>query len=198
MIVATQMLESMIHAPRPTRAEAADVANAILDGADGVMTSAETSVGDYPGETVRTMARIVESTEAHGLDKIAPIDWAPHTTGGIISKAAAEIAERAEAKFIVAFTKSGDTAKRISRLRPATPMLVFTPDVVTTKTLAWSWGVNAVVTPVIKNADELHVWVNNYIRDNSLAEIGDRVVVVSGSPMDIPGKTNDIRVLRVK
>lgn len=104
------------------------------------MTSAETSVGDFPGETVRTMAKIVESTEARGLDKIAKIDWDPHTTSGIMSKAAAEIAERAEAKFIVAFTKSGDTARRIARLRPSTPLIVFTSDETTTKTLAWVWA----------------------------------------------------------
>ena len=187
-IVATQMLESMIHAPRPTRAEAADVANAILDGADGVMTSAETSVGDFPGE----------STEAHGLDKIAKIDWDPHTTGGIMSKAAAEIAERAEAKFIVAFTKSGDTARRIARLRPSTPLIVFTPDETTTKDLAWVWGAHAVVTPVFKTAEELYRWVNAYLRDKSFVPVGDRVVVLSGSPMDIPGKTNDLRILRIK
>ena len=197
-IVATQMLESMIHAPRPTRAEAADVANAILDGADGVMTSAETSVGDFPGETVRTMAKIVESTEAHGLDKIAKIDWDPHTTGGIMSKAAAEIAERAEAKFIVAFTKSGDTARRIARLRPSTPLIVFTPDETTTKDLAWVWGAHAVVTPVFKTAEELYRWVNAYLRDKGFVPVGDRVVVLSGSPMDIPSKTNDLRILRIK
>jgi pyruvate kinase len=162
------------------------------------MTSAETSVGDYPGETVRTMARIVESTEAHGLDKIAPIDWDPHTTSGIISKAAAEIATAAEAKFIVAFSKSGDTAKRISRLRPATPMLVFTSDEVTTKTLAWTWGANTIVTPTFTSAEDLYEWVNDYIRDKGLAEVGERMVVVSGSPMGIAGKTNDIRVLRIK
>lgn len=198
VIVATQMLESMIHAPRPTRAEAADVANAILDGADGVMTSAETSVGDFPGETVRTMAKIVESTEARGLDKIAKIDWDPHTTSGIMSKAAAEIAERAEAKFIVAFTKSGDTARRIARLRPSTPLIVFTSDETTTKTLAWVWGAHAVVTPVFKNAEELYRWVNAYLRDKGFVPIGDRVVVLSGSPMDIPGKTNNLRILRIK
>ena len=198
VIVATQMLESMIHAPRPTRAEAADVANAILDGADGVMTSAETSVGDFPGETVRTMAKIVESTEARGLDKIAKIDWDPHTTSGIMSKAAAEIAERAEAKFIVAFTKSGDTARRIARLRPSTPLIVFTSDETTTKTLAWVWGAHAVVTPVFKNAEELYRWVNAYLRDKGFVPVGDRVVVLSGSPMDIPGKTNNLRILRIK
>lgn len=198
VIVATQMLESMIHSPRPTRAEAADVANAILDGADGVMTSAETSVGDFPGETVRTMAKIVESTEAHGLDAIAKIDWDPHTTGGIISKAAAEIAERCDAKFIVAFTKSGDTARRISRLRAATPMLVFTSDEVTTKTLAWTWGARTIVTPVFHSSEDLYTWVNQYLRDSSLVPVGERVVVVSGSPMNTPGKTNDIRVLRIR
>lgn len=198
VIVATQMLESMIHAPRPTRAEAADVANAILDGADGVMTSAETSVGDFPGETVRTMAKIVESTESNGIEKIADIDWDPHTTGGIISKAAVEIAERMQARYIVAFTKSGDTARRISRLRSRTPMIVFTNDEKTPKHLAWSWGSNAIMAPSFDNPEELFGWVNTYLREHGLVPVGERVVVVAGSPMRVPGKTNTIRVLRIR
>jgi len=198
VIVATQMLESMIHAPRPTRAEAADVANAILDGADGVMTSAETSVGDFPGETVRTMAKIVESTESNGIEKIADIDWDPHTTGGFISKAAVEIAERMQARYIVAFTKSGDTARRISRLRSRTPMIVFTNDEKTPKHLAWSWGSNAVMAPSFDNPEELFGWVNTYLREHGLVPVGERVVVVAGSPMRVPGKTNTIRVLRIR
>ena len=128
VIVATQMLESMISAPRPTRAEASDVANAILDGADAVMLSGETSVGEYPVITVETMARIVDNTEQHGLDQMQDIDWDPHTTSGVITKAAAEVGERIDAKFLVAFTHSGDAARRLSRLRSSIPVLAFTPD----------------------------------------------------------------------
>ena len=115
------MLESMISSPRPTRAEASDVANAILDGADAVMLSGETSVGEYPVVTVKTMARIVENTEAHGLDQMQGIDWDPHTTSGVITKAAAEVGARIEAKFLVAFTHSGDAARRLARLRSPIP-----------------------------------------------------------------------------
>ena len=110
------MLESMISSPRPTRAEASDVANAVLDGADAVMLSGETSVGEYPIEAVETMARIIESTEDHGLARMAAIDWEPHTRGGIIAKAAAEVAERVGAKYLVAFSQSGDTARRLVAL----------------------------------------------------------------------------------
>ena len=111
------MLESMIEHSRPTRAEASDVANAVLDGADAVMLSGETSVGKYPFITVATMARIIESTEDHGLARMAAIDWQPRTRSGVIAKAAAEVAERVGARFLVAFTESGDTARRLSRYR---------------------------------------------------------------------------------
>ncbi|HNA98589.1 MAG TPA: pyruvate kinase, partial [Marmoricola sp.] len=110
VIVATQMLDSMISQPAPTRAEASDVANAVLDGTDAVMLSGETSVGRYPVETVQTMTRIIESTEASGFYDVHPIDWQPRTRGGVIAKAAAEVAERVEAKYLVAFTTSGDSA----------------------------------------------------------------------------------------
>src|SRR5919198_3352073 len=128
VIVATQMLDSMITNPRPTRAEASDVANAVLDGADAVMLSGETSVGEYPIDAVRTMARVVESTEDHGLHQMAAIDWRPKTRGGIICKAAAEVAERVEARYMVAFTTTGDTARRMVRYRSHVPVLAFTPD----------------------------------------------------------------------
>ena len=121
VIVATQMLESMISSPRPTRAEASDVANAVLDGADAVMLSGETSVGEFPIETVETMARIIASTEDHGLARMAAIDWQPRTRGGVIAKAAAEVAERVGAKYLVAFTQSGDSARRLSRYRGPDP-----------------------------------------------------------------------------
>ena len=112
MIVATQMLSPMISSPRPTRAEASDVANAILDGADAVMLSGETSVGEYPVLTVETMARIVENTEAHGMDQMQGIDWDPHTTSVAVTKAAEEVAQQIDAKFLVTFTTSGDSARR--------------------------------------------------------------------------------------
>ena len=121
VIVATQMLESMISNPAPTRAEASDVANAVLDGADAVMLSGETSVGEYPIETVRTMARIISSTENHELHHMAAIDWQPRTRGGVIAKAAAEVADRVGAKYLVAFTQSGDSARRLARYRGHDP-----------------------------------------------------------------------------
>ncbi|MDQ6641687.1 MAG: pyruvate kinase, partial [Actinomycetota bacterium] len=128
VIVATQMLESMITNPAPTRAEASDVANAVLDGADAVMLSGETSVGAYPIETVKTMARIIASTEDHELAHMAAIDWQPRTRGGVIAKAAAEVAERVGAKYLVAFTQSGDSARRLARYRGEIPVLAFTPE----------------------------------------------------------------------
>ncbi len=198
VIVATQMLESMITNPRPTRAEGSDVANAILDGADAVMLSGETSVGDFPVETVATMARIVEKTEREGHAEIHIIDWDPHTTGGILAKAAAEVAERIGARYLVAFTKSGDTGRRLSRLRSPIPMLVFSPERSTQQTMTLSWGVDTQITPEFTEQEEMVEAVDRHLRDRGMIEVGERIVIVSGSPMGIPGKTNNLRVHKVK
>ena len=155
VIVATQMLESMISAPRPTRAEASDVANAVLDGADAVMLSGETSVGDYPVVTVQTMARIIENTELHGMDRMQDIDWDPHTTSGVITKAAEEVGQRIDAKFLVAFTSSGDAARRLARLRSSIPVLAFTPNEQTQAALTLNWGVETFLVPMVGHTDDM-------------------------------------------
>nr|WP_073185817.1 pyruvate kinase [Tessaracoccus bendigoensis] len=198
VIVATQMLESMITNPRPTRAEASDVANAILDGADAVMLSGETSVGDFPVETVATMARIVEKTEREGHAEIHIIDWDPHTTGGILAKAATEVAERVGARYLVAFTKSGDTGRRLARLRSPIPMLVFSPEKSTRQTLTVTWGVDTQITPEFTQQEDMVEAVDRELRDKGMIEVGERIVIVSGSPMGVPGKTNNLRVHKVK
>lgn len=198
VIVATQMLESMISAPRPTRAEASDVANAILDGADAVMLSGETSVGDFPVETVQTMARIVENTERVGHSEIHAIDWDPHTTGGVLAKAAIEVAQRVGARYLVAFTKSGDTGRRLSRLRPGIQLLVFSPEESTRQQMTLTWGVETIVTPSFENQDDMVSAMDWYLRERGLIEAGERIVILSGSPMGVPGKTNNLRVHKVK
>jgi len=197
VIVATQMLESMISAPRPTRAEASDVANAILDGADAVMLSGETSVGDYPVLIVQTMARIVENTEDHGLEQLQNIDWDPHTTSGVITKAAAEVAQRIDAKFLVAFTHSGDSARRLSRLRSPIPILAFTPIEQTQATLTLNWGVESLLVPMVSHTDDMIRQVDKALMESGLLAEGERVVIVAGSPPGVAGHTNMIRVRRI-
>jgi pyruvate kinase len=197
VIVATQMLESMISAPRPTRAEASDVANAVLDGADAVMLSGETSVGEFPIETVQTMARIIESTEDHGLARMAAIDWQPRTRGGVIAKAANEVAERIGAKYLVAFTQSGDSARRLSRYRGSIPMLAFTPIAVVRSQLALSWGVETFLGEPVEHTDEMVRQVDEHLLRIKRVEEGDLVVVVAGSPPGIPGSTNALRIHRM-
>src|SRR5690606_37578825 len=155
VIVATQVLDSMITNPRPTRAEVSDCANAILDGADAVMLSGETSVGQFPIEAVRTMARIVEHTEEEGGERIAPLGTTPHTRGGVITRAAAEIAELLGVKYLVTFTQSGDSARRMSRLRSSIPLLAFTPLTSTRNTLALSWGVQTYEVPEVAHTDDM-------------------------------------------
>ncbi|MPM95024.1 Pyruvate kinase [bioreactor metagenome] len=197
VIVATQMLESMIGNPRPTRAEASDVANAILDGADAVMLSGETSVGKYPVETVATMAKIVDSTEVHGMEQISAIDWDPHTTGGVISKAAVDVAERVGAAYLVAFTQSGDTARRMARLRPRIPIVAFSPLLKTQRELTLSWGIRTVLTPTVQATDEMVRLVDRTLKERGVVQDGERVVIVAGTPAGRPGRTNSLRVHKI-
>ncbi|MGI8768574.1 MAG: pyruvate kinase [Propionibacteriaceae bacterium] len=197
VIVATQMLESMISSPRPTRAEASDVANAVLDGADAVMLSGETSVGQYPVVTVETMARIVVNTEEHGLNQIHSIDWDPHTSSGVIAKAAAEVAERVGAKYLVAFTHSGDSARRLARLRCSIPLLAFTPLPQTRQALTMSWGVQTFLTELVDHTDAMIRQVDAALIELGMIEHGERVVIVAGSPPGVAGSTNMIRLRRI-
>lgn len=201
VIVATQMLESMIGNPAPTRAEASDVANAVLDGADAVMLSGETSVGEYPVHTVETMARIVAATEQHALEEgsrtFAEIDWDPHTRGGVIAKAAAEVAYRVGAKYVVAFTQSGDSAKRMSRLRGPIPVLAFTPLAQVRSQLALTWGVETFKTQSVEHTDEMVRQVDEQLLRIGRVSEGDLVVIIAGSPPGIPGSTNALRIHRM-
>jgi pyruvate kinase len=197
VIVATQMLESMILNPAPTRAEASDVANAVLDGADAVMLSGETSVGKYPIETVRTMARIITSTENHELHHMAAIDWQPRTRGGVIAKAAAEVGDRVGAKYLVAFTQSGDSARRLARYRGSIPVLAFTPEAPVRSQLAMTWGVEAFKTAAVEHTDELVRQVDEELLRIGRVKEGDLVVIIAGSPPGIPGSTNALRIHRM-
>ncbi|MBN9142037.1 MAG: pyruvate kinase [Micrococcales bacterium] len=194
VIVATQMLESMTHSPVPTRAEASDVANAVLDGADAVMLSGETSVGEYPVITVQTMARIIESTEEHGLERIAPLGTKPRTQGGAITLAAAEVADFVDAKYLCVFTESGDSARRMSRLRFRIPMKAFTPEESIRRRMNLTWGIESYIVDRVKHTDAMYKQVDEALLENGVASIGDKVVVISGSPPGIPGSTNDLRV----
>ncbi|AXI79513.1 pyruvate kinase [Peterkaempfera bronchialis] len=197
VIVATQMMESMIHASRPTRAEASDVANAILDGTDAVMLSAESSVGKYPVETVRTMSRIIEAAEeellSRGLQPLNP-GRKPRTQGGSIARAACELGDFLSAEALVAFTKSGDTARRLSRYRSPIPVIAFTPDAGTRNQLQLSWGVETFVSAQVENTDAMVAQVDEELLELGRLQAGDTVIVTAGSPPGVPGTTNMVRV----
>ncbi|MFF0436578.1 pyruvate kinase [Streptomyces sp. NPDC004327] len=197
VIVATQMLDSMIDNSRPTRAEASDVANAVIDGTDAVMLSGETSVGKYPIETVRTMSRIVEAAEEDILAKgLPPLTERskPRTQGGAVARAAAEIGDFLGAKFLVAFTQSGDTVKRLSRYRSPIPLLAFTPDPATRSQLNLTWGVETFLGPHVDSTDAMVAQVDEELLRIGRCEKGDIVVITAGSPPGVAGSTNLVRV----
>ena len=197
VIVATQMLDSMITNSRPTRAEATDCANAVLDGADALMLSGETSVGEFAIEAVQTMARIISHTEEGGMDLIRPMKSAPKTKGGAITKAATEVGAIVGAKYLVTFTQSGDSARRTARLRSPIPILAFTPEVGTYNRMALDWGVEPELTPMVKHTDEMVMQADTLLIKSKRCVEGELVVIVAGSPPGIPGSTNAMRVHRV-
>lgn len=198
VIVATQMLDSMIQNSRPTRAEASDVANAVLDGADAVMLSGETSVGRYPIETVETMARIVRYVETETTtDTVPPLTHVPRTKRGVISYAARDIGERLNAKALVAFTQSGDTVRRLARLHTTLPLLAFTPEAEVRSQLSLSWGVETFLVPEVDSTDAMVRQCDHAMLSIGRYSPGDLVVIVAGSPPGTVGSTNLIRVHRL-
>jgi len=197
VIVATQMLDSMITNSRPTRAEVTDCANAVLDGADALMLSGETSVGDFPIEAVQTMSRIIEKTETDALHLIPALKHNPRTKGGAITKAAVDVGQIIGAKYLVAFTQSGDSARRMSRLRSAIPIIACTPDSETYNRLALSWGIESLIVTVVTTTDQMVKQVDLILIETSRVQEGEHVMIVAGSPPGIPGSTNAMRVHRI-
>ncbi len=193
VIVATQMLDSMIENSRPTRAEASDVANAVLDGTDAVMLSGETSVGKYPILTVSTMAKIVTTTES-GEIGVPRLLHDPRTHGGALAVAASQIARSIGAKALVAFSQTGDTVRRLARLHCSLPLLAFTPVPEVRDQLALSWGVETFLMPVVEHTDDMFSQVDQALLGLGRANPGDYVVVVAGTPASTPGSTNTLRV----
>ncbi|GAB2871862.1 pyruvate kinase [Streptomyces mayteni] len=200
VIVATQMLDSMIESSRPTRAEASDVANAVMDGTDAVMLSGETSVGRYPVETVRTMSRIVAAAEdvmlSGGLPPLTE-GTKPRTQGGAVARAAAEIGDFLDAKLLVAFTQSGDTARRLARYRSPIPVVAFTPDPATHAQLTLTWGVETHLAPTVQTTDEMVAQMDERLLSIGRCHRGEIVVMTAGSPPSTPGTTNLVRVHHV-
>ena len=192
VIVATQMLDSMIENSRPTRAEASDVANAVLDGADAVMLSGETSVGVDPHNVVRTMSRIVRSAE--GTGEVPKLQHVPRTKRGVVAYSAKDIAQNLHARAIVTFTTSGDTARRVARLRPDLPILVFTPHPQVRSQLAVSWGAETFLCRDVHSTDEMIEVVDEILLGMDRYDEGDTMVVVAGTPPGISGNTNTIHV----
>ena len=214
VITATQMLESMIQAPRPTRAEASDVANAILDGTDAVMLSAETAVGRYPAESVRAMDRIAREMEGQRPSRGVTLDAAlgrrqvdgvplplhrppqsgPVRTEDAIAVAVCAAAEMLSAPLIVCFTSSGFTARKVATCRPTVPILACTPEPETHRQLALVWGVTAALVPHSTNYDEMLGVARGEILARGLARPGERLVVTAGVPFDMPGTTNLLKI----
>jgi pyruvate kinase len=197
VIVATQVFESMIENPRPTRAEVSDCANAVLDGTDAIMLSGETSVGKWPTAAVKAMARIIESTEEHGLERVPKLGTRPHTVGGAVTAAAADIGELLGVKYLVTFTQLGETARRLSRIRSKIPTLAFTPVVATRSQLTLTWGIESYLVPAVLHTDQMAAQVDEALLESGRCVEGDRVVIVAGSPPGIPGSTNALRVHHV-
>jgi pyruvate kinase len=201
VIVATQILESMVNAPRPTRAEATDVANAIFDGADALMLSEETAVGSYPVEAVSMMSQIALEAEAalpYEEIMINKGKYLQPQTDDAISYAACHTAHQLGAAAIIAFTSSGSTARRVAKYRPKVPILAITPSQVTQRQLSLSWGVRAFQIPEPSKIAMLFARGARVAKRTGLAKDGDLVVITGGVPIGISGSTNLLKVEKVK
>ncbi len=200
VVVATQMLDSMVHAPAPTRAEASDVATAIYDGADAVMLSQESAIGDHPVETVAMMDRIIAHTERHRsyrsiIDALEPVvEPSPQHA---VSAAAADVADTIGAKAIVAFTSSGTTATRIARKRPEVQVISLTPNMAVARRLMLLWGAHSVRSEDVTSYSEMVEKAVAHASGEGFAKSGDRIVVIAGVPFGTPGSTNNLRVVTV-
>jgi pyruvate kinase len=201
VITATQMLRSMVENPRPTRAEAADVANAVLDGTDGLMLSDETAMGNYPVEAVRVLDRIAGEVEKHQetgsfVDEAAPDSTS--TTESAVGRAACTMAEELHAQAIVAATSSGSTARLISRFRPRRPVLGLTPNPRTVRQLTLSWGVIPVLVEPFTETDEIFDLAGSWAREHGFAQPGQCLVVTAGVPVGQPGTTNLLKIIEIE
>ena len=197
VIVATQMLESMIQAPAPTRAEASDVATAVYDGADAVMLSAETAAGLYPVAAVSIMDKIIKRVEEDDTYRhmaSARSHTPDHTTSDAICAAASQVAATVDARAIVTFTTSGSTALRQSRQRPLVPILGLTPDVHIARRLILTWGIHAVCAPGVETFSTMVEEATDLAYEHGFAHVGERIIIVAGVPFGTPGSTNILRI----
>ena len=200
VVVATQMLESMITSPSPTRAEVSDVATAVYDGADAIMLSAESAAGAWPVESVAMMNSIAEAVERdpmHAERVHFTITRPDPTTADALSEAAKNIAQTVSAVAIICYTTSGSTARRIARERPSVPLLVLTPKVETARRLGLLWGAHAVHTRDVDSFEEMVAKAKRMALRHKIAKAGDRVIVMAGVPFGTPGSTNVLHVVRI-
>ena len=201
VITATQMLESMVHNPRPTRAEASDVANAILDGTDAVMLSAETATGDYPLEAVRAMDRIIREMERHALGKddrrLGPRGDAAVSVENSIAIGTSAVARMLKTPLIVTLTKGGFTSRKVAALRPPVPILAVTTELTSYRQLALVWGVVPMLVDRVPGYDAMLTVVRDLILKRGYAKPGDRIVMTAGVPWEVSGSTNLIKVEEV-
>jgi len=197
VIVATQMLDSMVSMTRPTRAEASDVANAVLDGADALMLSGETSVGAHPAHVVRTMSRIIEEVEGEALDQLPQIVDRNDSTSRSITRAAVNVGMDVGATAVIAFTETGRSARLVARYRPDLSLLAFTPNARVRSQLALCWGVETFLVPKATSTDEMVRLVDASLQEIGRAQVGQLIVVIAGVPPGVPGTTNGMRIHRV-
>jgi len=200
VITATQMMESMVNTPRPTRAEVTDVANAIFDGTDAIMLSAETSIGKYPVQAIKMMAKIAREAEGElPYEQILAEGgrWLEHKTDELISYSACHTAHSLGAAALVAFTQSGSTAGRVSKYRPSMPILAITPDAVVVGRLMLRWGVYPFQIAGASSVDELFTTAAKLSKELGLAKPGDLIVITGGIPVGVAGSTNLLKVERI-